>query len=116
MHDPKYRFGSEDAVYHRSGSYFLPDDEPLVLFRGKDIGTLVALRAYRRFMEHVSAHAETPHARAVARAHAESIAERVDAIATFQRDNPRRTGLGCHTCPPGVDPHDIADLADAQAA
>ncbi len=116
MHDPKYRFGSEDSVYHRAGGYFLPDDEPLVLFRGKDVGTLVALRAYHRFMEHVSAHADTSHARAVARAHAESIAERLDAIAAFQRENPDRTGLGCHTCPPGVDPHNIADLLDPQVA
>jgi hypothetical protein len=108
VHDPKYQFGSEDAVYHRDGEYFLPDDEPLVLFRGKDVGTLVALDAYRKFMEHVSAHAETAHARIVARAHADSIAERLVAISAFQADNPDRTGLGCHTCLPGIGPHDIA--------
>ena len=105
MHDPKYRFGSEDTVFHRSGGYFLPDDEPLVLFRGKDVGTLVALEAYLRFMEHVSQHADTDAAREVATAHAESITERLEVIATFQREHPDRAGLGCHTCPPGVGPH-----------
>jgi hypothetical protein len=109
MHDPKYKFGSEDAVFHRSGKYFLPDDEPLVLFRGKDVGTLIALEAYQRFMQHVSVNADTEHAREVARAHADSISERLDAIATFQRENPERAGLGCHTCPPGVAPHDITE-------
>jgi hypothetical protein len=109
MHDPKYQFGSEDAVFHRAGGYFLPEDEPLVLFRGKDVGTLVALNAYRQFMEYVSEHADTAHAREVARAHAESIAERLSVIAGFQRENPDRTGLGCHTCPPGVGPHSIAE-------
>jgi hypothetical protein len=115
VHDPKYQFGSEDTVFHRSGGYFLPDDEPLVLFRGKDVGTLVALQAYQRFMQHVSVHADTDHAREVARAHAESIGERLDAIAAFQRDNPDRTGLGCHTCPPGIGPHDIAEHLSAHA-
>lgn len=109
VHDPKYRFGSEDAVYHRSGGYFLPDDEPLVLFRGKDVGTLVALDAYQRFMEYVSTHADTEHARSVAQAHADSIKERLTAISAYQKDNPERTGLGCHTCSPGEGPHDIAE-------
>jgi hypothetical protein len=113
MHDPKYQFGSEDAVFHRAGGYFLPEDEPLVLFRGKDVGTLVALNAYRQFMEYVSEHADTAHARDVARAHAESIAERLSAIAAFQQENPDRTGLGCHTCPPGAGPHSIADHLNA---
>jgi hypothetical protein len=109
MHDPKYRFGSEDAVFHRSGGYFLPDDEPLVLFRGKDVGTLVALNAYKEFMEYVGQHADTEHAREVANAHADSIKERLATIAEFQRANPDRTGLGCHTCPPGIGPHDITE-------
>jgi hypothetical protein len=109
MPDPKYRLGEDDSVYHREGGYYLPADEPVVLFRGKDVGTLVALAAYRSFMDYVAEHADTEHAREVARAHAESISERVDAIKTFQAANPDRTGLGCHTCPPGVAPHDIAE-------
>jgi hypothetical protein len=113
MQDPKYRFGSEDTVFHRSGGYFLPGDEPLVLFRGKDVGTLVALDAYRRFMEYVSRNADSSHAQAVARSHADSITERIDAIKAFQRENPERTGLGCHTCPSGVGPQDIAKHLEA---
>jgi hypothetical protein len=108
MHDPKYRFGHEDTVYHRSGGYYLPADEPVVLFRGKDVGTLVALTAYRHFMDYVAENADTQHARDVAGAHAESIAERIETIRAFQREHPERTGLGCHTCPPGVAPHNIA--------
>jgi hypothetical protein len=110
MHqDPKYEFGEDDRVFHRDGGYFLPSDEPLVLFRGKDVGTLVALNAYKEFMEYVSKNAETQHARDVASAHAESITERLTTIAEFQRANPDRTGLGCHTCPPGIGPHDITE-------
>jgi hypothetical protein len=108
MHpDPKYRLGEDDRVFHRHGGYFLPDDEPLVLFRGKDVGTLVAMDAYLRFMEYVSEHADTERARDVARAHASSISERIETIKRFQLENPERTGLGCHTCPPGVGPADI---------
>ncbi len=106
--DPKYRFGDDDSVFHRHGGYYLPHDEPVVLFRGKDVGTLVALDAYRRFMNYVAEHADTEHARQVARGHAESISERIDTIQAFQRDNPDRTGLGCHTCPAGVGPADIS--------
>ena len=117
MQDPKYRFGEDDSIHHRSGGYDLPADEPVVLFRGKDVGTLVALTAYREFMDYVSDHADTEHARGVARAHAESITERIETIRAFQAAHPERTGLGCHTCPPGVAPHDIAQhmaaLADA---
>jgi hypothetical protein len=109
MHDPKYRLGADDTVFHRDGGYFLPEDEPLVLFRGKDVGTLVALNAYKEFMKYVSHHADTEHARDVARAHANSITERLATIEEFQRDNPDRTCLGCHTCPPGIGPHDITD-------
>jgi hypothetical protein len=113
MHDPKYQLGSEDAVFHREGEYFLPADEPLVVFRGKDVGTLVALDAYRRFMEYVSQNADSSHARSVARAHADSIMERIETIKAFQLEHPDRTGLGCHTCPPGVAPHDIAQHLEA---
>jgi hypothetical protein len=105
--DPKYRFGDDDRVFHREGGYFLPDDEPVVLFRGKDVGTLVALDAYKKFMEYVAAHADNAHARGVAEAHASSIQERIETLRTFQSKNPDRAGLGCHTCPPGVAPHDI---------
>lgn len=109
MHDPKYKLGEDDRVFHRSGGYYLPEDEPVVLFRGKDVGTLVALTAYREFMDYVAQHADTEHAREVARAHAASIAERFDTIRTYQEAHPERTGLGCHTCPPGVTPHAIAE-------
>lgn len=109
MPDPKYKFGEDDSVYHRSGHYYLPADEPLTLFRGKDVGTLVALRAYREFMAYVAGNADTDHAREVARAHAESIEERIETVQTYQEAHPDRTGLGCHTCPPGVGPHDIAE-------
>jgi hypothetical protein len=89
LHDPKYRFGDTDAVYHRHGDYYLPEDEPVVLFRGKDVGTLVALESYRRFMEYVADHADNDHAREVASAHAESIGERIETIAASSARIPR---------------------------
>lgn len=115
-HDPKYQLGEDDAVFHRAGGYYLPADEPLVVFRGKDVGTLVALDAYQRFMDYVALHADTEHARDVARSHSESIGERIEAIQAFQREHPERTGLGCHTCPPGVGPADISEHMRALGA
>jgi hypothetical protein len=115
-HDPKYQLGDDDRVFHRAGGYYLPDDEPLVVFRGKDVGTLVAMEAYLRFMEYVADRADTQHAREVARAHASSIGERIETIRQFQLDHPERTGLGCHTCPPGVGPADIGAHLEAMHA
>lgn len=115
-HDPKYQLGEDDRVLHRAGGYYLPADEPLVVFRGKDVGTLVALDAYKAFMEYVAEHADTEHAREVARAHALSINERIQKIRQFQLDHPERTGLGCHTCPPGVGPADIREHLEAVGA
>lgn len=108
--DPKYQFGTEDKIYHKEGKYYLPEDEPKVLFRGKDIGTIVAMEAYLEFMNYVAENTLDEKAKQVAESHANSIKERINTISNFINDNPERIGLGCHTCKPGVLPRDIKQL------
>lgn len=105
--DPKYKYGSEDKIWHRNGNYWIPEDEPLITFRGKDMGTLVAMAAYKKFMDMVAEEAETDKAREVGRSHAESIQERIDTISKWQEENMERVGLGCHTCKAGAKPNKI---------
>ena len=88
-HDPKYDF--EGGIYHRLGGYFLPDDEPVMLFRGKDQATLGAIRGYLAFLEQQE---QT----ALVLDHIQTATERLRTISEWQRTHPDRVGLGCHTC------------------
>ena len=106
--DPKFRFGSDDTIYRRDGSPSVPFDEPVILLRGKDQVTLYALREYVRVMERF------PDSR-LAREHAESVQERIDAIEKWQADHPERVGMGCHTCEQ-VDHRDRLDIEQLAAA
>ena len=49
MSDPKY-ISKDGFLYHIDG-YKLPDDEPLMVFRGKDIGSLDAICEYIEMLE-----------------------------------------------------------------
>jgi hypothetical protein len=44
MNETKY-YIKDNKLYHESG-YQIPEDEPLMIFRGKDVGALVAITAY----------------------------------------------------------------------
>jgi hypothetical protein len=44
MSDPKY-FAKDGDFYHEDG-YKLPEEEPIMIFRGKDIGSLDAICEY----------------------------------------------------------------------
>lgn len=46
MNDPKYKFGDTDKLLHRGGGYFISDDEPVMVLRGKDVTSLAALIGY----------------------------------------------------------------------
>lgn len=85
--DPKYDFPG--GVYHRLGNYLLPDDEPVILFRGKDEGTLAAIKGYLDFLQ-----AQTPSE--IRDSHIETASERLVAIGVWQVEHPQRTGMGCH--------------------
>lgn len=45
-HDPKYRFGQDDTIWHRESEYYVDPDEPVMLLRGKDVTALHACIMY----------------------------------------------------------------------
>lgn len=45
-HDPKYRFGKDDSIWHRESEYYVDPDEPVMLLRGKDVTALHACIMY----------------------------------------------------------------------
>ena len=83
MNDPKY----QPKICHIDG-YMLPDDEPIMLLRGKDVGALVAIVAYIDMLE-------GEHPNAVINSHLDSSLERLEAFYTYQRDNPQLQTIGC---------------------
>lgn len=100
--DPKYQFGDTDRIFHREGKYLLPKDEPVILFRGKDLGTIIAMEEYKKFMQHIEQYTNKPEAKKIAKQHIKSITERIETILKFQNEHPERIGLGCHTCKPDI--------------
>jgi hypothetical protein len=46
MNDPKYQFGDTDRLYHRTGEYFIDENEPVMVLRGKDVTALHACMMY----------------------------------------------------------------------
>ena len=88
MHDPKFRFGDDDSIYHRDDAVAVPADEPVILLRGKDQVTVAALEEYIRVMRLFPDSAN-------ACAHADSAQERLDTIRAWQEANPSRVGMGC---------------------
>lgn len=88
MSDPKYLFPG--GIEHATGGYPLPDDEPLMLFRGKDVGTPAAIRGYIDWLE-------TKEQTALVVEHLATANERLSTIVQWQTDNPNRIGVGCQT-------------------
>ena len=91
MQDPKFAFGSDDILYRRENGEALPADEPMVVLRGKDEVAVFAMIRYAEIMEQFPGSA-------LAREHAAGMRARVEAFTRWQRDNPGRTGMGCHSC------------------
>ena len=91
MQDPKFRFGRDDVIYRHDGGESIPADEPVVLLRGKDQVTVLAILKYIEVME------QFPDSK-LAREHAESMSERLRVISLWQVRNPDRVGMGCHSC------------------
>lgn len=85
--DPKYDF-VDGRIWNRSGGYFLPDDEPVMVLRGKDQACLAAIFGYIECMEKQE---QTPHVLE----HIRTSRERLQAFLDFQTSNPERSGIGC---------------------
>ena len=87
MSDPKYT-PVGDKIQHEDG-YFLPDDEPLMILRGKDIGALNNIVDYIEMLQEQNQKKET------IISHLESSTERLLAFYKYQRDNPHLQSVGC---------------------
>ena len=88
MHDPKFQFGDDDTIYRREDCTRLPDDEPVLLLRGKDEAAVFAIREYIRVMLLFPGSAN-------AAAHARSAQAQLNAIEAWQAANPGLVGMGC---------------------
>ena len=86
MSDPKY-FAKGGKMYHEDG-YELPSDEPLMVFRGKDIGSLDAICEYVEMLQ------DQPQNKTVV-SHLESSTERLKAFYLYQINNPELQSVGC---------------------
>lgn len=86
MSDPKYRCIDGD-LYHIDG-YVIPEDEPLMVLRGKDIGAIEAIVAYIEMLD------DQPQ-NAVINSHLISSMERLKAFYEYQLNNPELQSVGC---------------------
>ena len=81
MNDPKYDI-LEGKLWHRAGAYAVPDEEPVMIIRGKDP---VAIRMIEAYI------ASNPD-----EAHVQSATERLNAFREYQEKYPERARSGCH--------------------
>ncbi len=86
MGDPKYPV-IDGKMNHISG-YVLPSDEPTMVFRGKDIGSLMAICEYIEMLE------EQPQNPVIV-SHRVSSLERLLAFYNYQIENPDLQSVGC---------------------
>ena len=86
MSDPKYPV-IDGKINHADG-YVLPEDEPIMVFRGKDIGSLSAICEYIEMLE------EQPQNETIV-SHRESSLERLHAFYEYQINNPDLQSVGC---------------------
>ena len=87
MSDPKYYVGGRGKLCHEDG-YELPEDEPIMIFRGKDIGSLDAI------CEYVEMLMEQPQNKTIV-SHLQSSTERLRTFYQYQIDNPELQSVGC---------------------
>ncbi len=81
MNDPKYTI-RDGRLWHIGGNYAVPEEEPIMILRGKDP---IALAMIRTYLES-----------GVDAGHRESATERLMAFSEYQERYPARTRQGCH--------------------
>jgi hypothetical protein len=87
MNDPKYKFGDTDRLYHRGGEYFISEDEPVMVLRGKDVTCLAAVCAYVQALLDMSENE-------VVNSHLDSSMERLKTFWEYQTTS-GVAGVGC---------------------
>ena len=88
MNDPKYR-PVDGGLVHVDGGYRVPRDEPCMVFRGKDVGALLAIVEYIEMLE------DQPGGSPVIQSHLDSSLERLEAFYSYQANNPDLQSVGC---------------------
>jgi len=86
MTDPKYK-ATDGGLVHIDG-YLLPEDEPLMILRGKDIGALDAICEYIEMLEDQPCNSTIS-------SHLNSSLERLRSFYTYQINNPELQSIGC---------------------
>ena len=86
MADPKYT-PKANGIMHEDG-YMIPNDEPLMIMRGKDIGALNAIVDYIEMLQ------DQRPAPTIA-SHLISSSERLKAFYDYQVANPELQSVGC---------------------
>ena len=86
MNDPKYT-PTNAGIVHEDG-YTVPLDEPCMIFRGKDIGSLSAIVDYITMLEEQQISATVV-------SHLKSSGERLQAFYDYQCANPDLQSVGC---------------------
>jgi len=84
--DPKYEF-KDGRLWHRKSNYFIPDDEPVMVLRGKDQVSISAIEAYIKTMQSVVPQTE------FTQQHIDSVTERLNAFKSFQEQYPQKVKL-----------------------
>jgi len=87
MNDPKY-LPTDSGIRHISGDYLIPEDEPIMILRGKDIGALSAICDYIDMLQ------DQDMTKTI-RDHLASSSERLVAFYRYQRRNPDLQSVGC---------------------
>jgi len=85
--DPKYS-AKDGRFWHNEGNYFLPDDEPLMIFRGKDE---LAVKMCEVYIETLKSQPQTE----IIVSHIETATERLAAFKSFHMQYPERVGVCC---------------------
>ena len=87
MADPKYK-PTAKGIMHEDG-YMIPNDEPLMILRGKDIGALNNIVDYIEMLQE-----QIPQTPTIV-SHLASSTERLVAFYKYQVENPELQSVGC---------------------
>ena len=85
--DPKYAF-VDGRIWSVNGSYYIPKDEPVIVFRGKDQAAIAAIIGY---LECLDKQTQSQHVKD----HITTARERLDTFLSFQSAHPEFVGIGC---------------------
>ena len=85
--DPKYSFVN-GRIWSVNGSYWIPEDEPVMVLRGKDQAVIAAIFGYLECLQK-----QEPKAHVME--HIRTSTERLKEITRFQVSRPDFVGIGC---------------------